>query len=70
MLVPDDAPHPPGSDERIDVPGATTSGLSRSETGVGPADEKLAIPGALPEVLAPTVIARAEVPGDISDPGP
>jgi hypothetical protein len=70
MLVPDKVAHPPGSAERIDVPGATKSGLSRSESGVGPADEKLAIPGAAPDVLAPTVIARVDVPGDVSEPGP
>ena len=70
MLVPDDVAHPSGSDERIDVPGATTSGLSRSETGVGPEEEKLAMPGAVPDVLAPTVIARVELPGDDSEPSP
>ena len=70
MLVPDDVAHPSGSAERIDVPGATKSGLSRSETGVGPAEEKLAMPGAVPDVLAPTVIARVEVPGDDNEPGP
>ena len=70
MLVPDDVAHPSGSAERIDVPGATKSGLSRSETGVGPEEEKLAMPGAVPDVLAPTVIARVELPGDDNEPGP
>ena len=70
MLVPDDVAHPSGSAERIDVPGATKSGLSRSETGVGPEEEKPAMPGAVPDVLAPTVIARVELPGDDSEPAP
>jgi hypothetical protein len=70
MLVPDDVPQPPGSDERIEVPGATTSGLSRSDNGVGPADEKPAIVGDAADVVAPTVIARAEDPGEITDPAP
>ena len=51
-------------------PGATTSGLSRSETGVGPADEKPAITGAAPDEVAPTVIASAELPGEASEPRP
>ena len=45
MLVPDNRPHPLGCEERIDDPGATTSGFSRSEMGVGPAAEKPAIDG-------------------------
>ena len=70
MLVPDETCHPPGSAERIEVPGATRSGLRRSEIGVGPAEEKPATAGAEPDVLAPTVIARAELPGDIREPCP
>ena len=70
MLVPDEVAHPSGSAERIEAPGATMSGLSRRETGVGPEDEKPAIPGAVPDVLAPTVIARVEVPGDVNEPCP
>ena len=44
MLVPLSWPQVPwfgGSDDRIESPGAVTSGFSCSETGVGPADEKL-----------------------------
>lgn len=70
MLVPEESPHPPGRDDRIDVPGATTSGLRRSEIGVGPAAEKLAIAGVGVGVVAPTVIARAALPGDPSEPRP
>ncbi len=70
MLVPDEVPQPSGVAERIDCPGATTSGLRRSETGVGPADEKPAITGAAPDEVAPTVIESAEVPGDASEPSP
>ncbi len=70
MLVPEEIPHPPGCEERIDVPGATTSGFRRSESGVGPADEKLAIAGVEPDVVAPTVIASLELPGEPSEPRP
>jgi hypothetical protein len=70
MLVPDESCQPPGLEERIDVPGATTSGFSRNETGVGPAEEKLAIDGEAPDVVAPTVIAAAELPGEPSEPRP
>src|SRR5439155_56925 len=51
MLVPLSAAQVPsrgGTDERIDTPGAVTSGLNWSPTGVGPLDEKYAI-GATPE---------------------
>jgi hypothetical protein len=70
MLVPDESCQPPGRDERIDVPGATTSGFNRNEIGVGPAEEKLAIDGESPEVVAPTVMAAAALPGDPSEPRP
>ena len=71
MLVPDDVRQPSfGPAERIDWPGATTSGLRRSETGVGPAAEKPAITGAAPDDVAPTVIESAELPGDASEPEP
>ena len=46
MLVPSKKSQRPscaGTEERIDTPGAETSGLSWSEYGVGPADEKPAI---------------------------
>ena len=70
MLVPDDRPQPPGCEERIDVPGATTSGFRRSEIGVGPADEKLAMDGEAVDVVAPTVIAATALPGDPTEPRP
>ena len=70
MLVPDSVPQPPGCAERIELPGATTSGFSLSERGVGPAEEKLAIPGDTPDVVAPTVMAAAELPGEASEPLP
>ena len=63
----------PGSDERIATPGALTSGLSRSESGVGPEPLKSASslsPLASGSVTAATVIARAEVPGEESEPSP
>ena len=37
--VPDIASQPPGTEERIETPGALTSGFSRSEIAVGPALE-------------------------------
>ena len=73
MLVPDNTPQPPGIDERMPTPGAATSGFKRSESGVGPDDEKSAITPAEPllaVVTAPTVIAIAEEPGDVSEPCP
>jgi hypothetical protein len=70
MLVPDNRPHPLGCEERIDDPGATTSGFSRSEIGVGPAAEKPAMTGDGAEVVAPTVIASAALPGEPTDPRP
>jgi hypothetical protein len=70
MLVPDEWRQPSGVAERIDAPGATTSGLSLRDTGVGPADEKLAMAGDEPDVVAPTVIAFAALPGEDSDPRP
>ena len=54
-------------------PGARTSGLRRSESGVGPADEKLAIVfGGPPRVVdtAPTLMACAELAGELTDPWP
>ena len=70
MLVPDERPQPPGCDERIEVPGATTSGFRRKDSGVGPAEEKSAIAGVVPDVVAPTVIASAALPGEPTDPRP
>ncbi len=70
MLVPDDRPQPAGWEDRMEVPGATTSGFSRSEIGVGPAEEKLAMDGDAVEVVAPTVIAAAALPGEPTEPRP
>ena len=58
MLVPlkdDQVPSRAGTDERISTPGALTSGFSRSDTGVGPADENSASSGRLSGVTAATV---------------
>jgi hypothetical protein len=69
MLVPLRRPKVPsraGSDERIETPGAATSGFIPSETGVGPADEKLAI--TLCESTAATVIASGALPGEETEP--
>ncbi len=55
------------------TPGAATSGFCRSETVVGPTDENSAwvLTGGLPPVsTAATVIARAELPGEETDPAP
>src|ERR671924_171888 len=70
MLVPDEVRQPSGAAERMDAPGARTSGLSRSDRGVGPADENVVMLGEAPDVEAPTVIAIAELPGDASEPSP
>src|SRR5262245_22322136 len=50
------------------TPGAVTSGLSRSEMGVGPPEEKYAITPVL--LAAATEIAPAAVAGEVIDPGP
>jgi hypothetical protein len=73
MLVPENVAQVPGTEERMRTPGAATSGLSRSEIGVGPADEKPASWLGAPEdevVTAATVIARAELPGEETEPRP
>src|SRR5215471_7738415 len=73
MLVPESVPQPPGTDDSTSVPGAETSGFRRSESGVGPADEKYATTfggASLTVVTAPTVIALALVPGDDTEPAP
>ena len=73
MDVPDIAAQSfPGMDERIETPGALTSGLSRSESAVGPEllnPARLARPG-LGFVTAATVMARSDVPGEESEPRP
>jgi hypothetical protein len=70
MLVPWSGPQGPpwplGSEEVIPTPGALTSGFSCSETGVGPAEEKLAITSEV--VTAATVIAEGAFPGELTDP--
>jgi hypothetical protein len=71
MLVPEKVSHVPsraGTEERMPTPGAVTSGLRRSETGVGPDDEKLAIRPATDE--AATAIARSAVAGELTVPRP
>src|SRR5690349_19239741 len=68
MLVPLSAAQSDlGSDESTFTPGAVTSGLSCSEYGVGPTEEKSAISSAtlwrpLPDAAA--VIASGASPGD------
>ena len=62
-----------GAAERIATPGALTSGLSCSESGVGPPEEKSAITfvGPLRVVeTAPTVIASGVDPGEETEPAP
>ena len=62
-----------GCAERMFTPGEATSGLSRSETGVGPAEEKSPITsgGPLREVVtAAAVIAAGAFPGDATVPRP
>jgi hypothetical protein len=73
MLVPEIRDQPPGIDERMFTPGATTSGFRRSEIGVGPTEEKSArmLTGGTPIAsTAPTVIAADEVPGEDTEPAP
>ena len=72
MLVPEIDVQPPGTDERTSTPGAATSGFMRSDIGDGPTDEKSAWtrPPSSPSSTAPTVIARAEFPGEPTDPAP
>src|SRR5215207_43168 len=72
MLVPLSSDHSPlGTEERIDEPGAATSGLSRSETGVGPADENDEIVPAgsvRPFETEATLIADAALAGELTEP--
>ena len=74
MLVPDSmAQASPGAAERIEAPGALTSGLWRSESGVGPLDENEATTSSGPSrfvVTAPTVIAAGAEPGEPTEPRP
>src|SRR5262249_37183336 len=70
MLVPSSVPNlfPGDRDERTPIPGAETSGLNWSETGVGPAEEKYAI------LFAPSTAATAIAPrafaGEPTEPNP
>src|SRR4029450_7739856 len=66
-------------DERTETPGAVTSGLSCSEYGVGPREEKLAMTsaatwraggGAAAAIAAPAVPARGALPGALTAPLP
>jgi hypothetical protein len=69
MLVPLNRPKVPwfaGTDERIETPGAATSGFICNDIGVGPPEEKPAI--TLRESTAATVIALGALPGDETDP--
>src|SRR5262249_28743370 len=71
MLVPSRNCHVPscaGTDERMLTPGAVTSGLSASETGDGPPDEKGAITP--PLVAAATAIAFEAVAGEPTEAAP
>ena len=71
MLVPSNSAHEPscaGTEERMLTPGAVTSGLSASETGVGPPEENGAITSAF--VAAAAVIAFGAEPGEPTEPGP
>ena len=74
MLVPLRSAHRPrGCAERTLTPGAATSGLNWSETGVGPAEEKSATTsgGELRGlVTAAAVIARGAFPGEVTEPKP
>src|SRR4051812_10727163 len=73
MLVPLNPAHVPsraGTEDRISTPGAATSGLSWSDTGVGPAEEKDARTGLRSGVTAATVIARGALPGEVMEPAP
>jgi hypothetical protein len=72
MLVPLKLDHKParrGTDDNTSTPGAVTSGFIRSESGVGPPEEKEATKGPL-WLSAAAVIARAELPGDVTEPAP
>jgi len=72
MLVPLKSAQKPsrrGTEERTLTPGAVTSGFRRSERGVGPPEEKSAIVGPSSSSAA-TEIARAELAGEVIEPGP
>src|SRR5437762_14266861 len=71
MLVPlncDQSPRRGGTEDRIETPGARTSGFMPSVTGVGPPDEKGAMTSFF--VTAAAVIAPEALPGDEMEPLP
>ena len=73
MLVPEKLDHPSCTAESTSTPGAATSGFIRREIVVGPTEENGAwtLAGGLPLVsTAATVMARAELPGEETDPAP
>jgi hypothetical protein len=74
MLVPSQTSQcPSGVEERTPSPGAVTSGLSRSEIGVGPADENGAMSSAgwpSPSLEAATAIAAGALAGEPIEPRP
>ena len=77
MLVPLNWSHVPsrvGTEESTPLPGATTSGFSWNEYGVGAPDEKLTIRSGRGDpcapVDAPTAIARGALAGEPTEPLP
>src|SRR4051794_16434446 len=72
MLVPLSAPNPAfGREESTSLPGAVTSGFSRSDTGDGPADENQLISGRESFTsAAATLIAFDALPGERIEPRP
>src|SRR6266545_2074851 len=71
MLVPLNdahAPSRPGTSDRIETPGALTSGLKRREIGVGPHEENDARTSAFE--TAATAMPFAAVPGEPIEPRP
>ena len=71
MLVPLNDAHVPsrsGTEERIEAPGAETSGFMRSDKAAGPEDENDAIEPDF--VVAATAIAFAAVAGEPIEPRP
>src|SRR6266511_4576958 len=68
MLVPSQESQPPGTEERMFTPGALTSGLNRSEIGVGPDEENDAITRRF--VVAAVVMAFGALPGEVIETRP
>ena len=63
-----EAPTFSGTEDRIETPGAVTSGFIASESGAGPLDEKPAIASVF--VAAAAVIASGALPGVLTEPRP